>query len=182
MTLVAYHQVFSLFKKSLFFLIFLQFLMIPRLVYADTGPKPRMEFEFKQGFAGDSVTIVSGTLYECQQSDCSDAAPLQRLGPQGFYCQADSCSATAYGFSPYHKIEIVFSDGKTRRSNVFETAGFNSNYMVTVRPEDLQVDAKLSLGVFPPNMNLLLLCICFLCGGVLLLGLIIFFVRRFSRK
>lgn len=175
-------RVIYYFKTSLLLLIFLQFLLVPGAVFADTGPKPGMEFKLKQAFAGEPVTIISGTLYECQQLDCSDAAPLQKLGPQGFYCQADNCSATAYGFSPYHKIEIEFSDGKKRQSNIFETAGFNSNYTVTVRPEDLQVDAKLSLGVFPPNMNLLLLCTCFLCGGVLLLVLIIFFVRRLSRK
>src|SRR5512133_614772 len=82
-------------------------------VFADTGPKPTMEFSFKQESSGDQVTIVSGTLYECDQSDCSDAAPLQELGPQRFTCEATSCSALAYGFSDYHKLEIQFSDGKT---------------------------------------------------------------------
>jgi len=157
-------------------------MVFPRLAFADTGPKPGMEFEFKQGFAGEPVTIRSGILCECQQSDCSDAAPLQKVGPQGFYCQENSCSATAYGFSPYHRIEIEFSDEKTRPSNVFETAGFNSNYIVTVRSEDLQVDAKPSLGVFPPIMNLLLLCACFLCGGILLILLVVFLIRSSSRK
>ena len=169
-------------KKILLLNLALQIFIPVYIAKADTGPKPTMEFEFKQEFAGDPLTIVSGTLYECQQPNCSDAAPLQKVGPQGFYCQADSCSATAYGFSPYHRIEIEFSDGKTRQSNVFETAGFNSNYAVMIRPVDLQVDSKFSLGVFPPAMNLLILCACFLCGGVLLLILIIFFVRRLSRK
>src|SRR5690349_22661102 len=61
---------------------------------ADTGPKPTMDFQFKLELNGEQVTISSGTLYECKQSDCSDAAPLQQLGPQGFRCDTKSCSAT----------------------------------------------------------------------------------------
>ena len=169
---------------KLSFLWLLPILLTPtNLAFADTGPKPTMEFDFKQELTGEPLTIVSGTLFECQQSDCSDAAPLQEVGPQRFSCQTDHCSATAYGFSPYHKIEIEFSDGETRQSNVFETAGFNSSYTVTIRPEDLQVEPKFSLGILPPALNLLLLCVCALCGVVLLVILIILFmIRRSSRK
>src|ERR1044071_6752038 len=113
---------------------------------ADTGPKPTMEFTFKQEATGTPITINSGTLYECDQSDCGDAAPLQQLGPQGFTCDAQSCRATAYGFRPYHKIEIQFSDGKTRQSNIFQTAGFDSKYNVTVRSEDLLVESQFNVG------------------------------------
>jgi len=72
----------------------------------DTGPKPTMEFSFDQSLLAQPVTIVSGILYECQQSDCSDAQPLMEGGPQGFRCTAESCDALAYGFAPYHRIEI----------------------------------------------------------------------------
>ena len=47
-----------------------------RSVSADMGPKPSMSFEFKQEFTGDQVTITSGILLECEQSDCQDAKPL----------------------------------------------------------------------------------------------------------
>lgn len=148
----------------------------------DTGPKPTMEFTFNQEMLVTPVTIVSGILYECQQSDCSDAQPLTEGGPQGFRCTAESCDALAYGFAPYHRIEIEFSDGKTRQSNIFETAGFDSRYQVTVNPDDLSVNAL--PGTLAPRWTtaVLLLCLCALCGGVLLIALIVFLIWRSSKK
>jgi len=140
-----------------------------------------MDFQFKYESTEEHPTIISGILYECQQSDCSDAAPLQQLGPQRFTCDANSCSALAYGFSDYHKLEIQFSDGKTRQSNIFRTAGFDSKYTVTVRPQDLLVEAQFSLGAFPPIAIIVVTCICALMGVGLVVGLIIFLMRR-SKK
>jgi hypothetical protein len=140
-----------------------------------------MEFTFRQGLVDEPVTIISGILYECDQSDCSDAAPLEELGPQRFTCDSESCSATAYGFAPYHKIEIQFSDGKTRHSNIFQTAGFSSNYTVTVRPDDLLVEARFSLGAFPPIFLIIGTFICCLGSGGLMTGLAIFLIQR-SKK
>lgn len=156
-------------------LLFL-FFMPTQIARADTGPKPTMEFTF----SGEPVTIVSGILYECDQSDCGDAAPLGEAGPQRFTCQADSCSALAYGFSRYHKLEIQFSDSKTRTSNVFQTAGFDSFYRVMIRPDDLLVEAQFNpLGVLPANITFLALLCCCLCFiGILLIALILFIVRR----
>ena len=112
-------------KAILLSFLLIQLLVPVQVALADTGPKPTMEFTFRQNLPEKPVTISSGTLYECEQSDCSDAAPLQQLGPQGFRCDPESCNATAYGFATYHKLEIEFSDGKTRQSNVFSTAGFD---------------------------------------------------------
>jgi hypothetical protein len=148
----------------------------------DTGPKPTMEFAFAQEALATPVSIVSGILYECQQSDCSDARPLEELGPQRFTCSTDSCSALAYGFAPYHRIEIEFSDGKTRQSNIFETAGFDSRYQVTVNPEDLLVDALPSTPAPRWTMAVLLLCACALCGGVLLVALTVYLIWRSTKK
>ena len=142
-------------RKLLVVLLALQILLPAHIALADTGPKPSMDFVFKQESLEDQITIVSGILYECNQPDCSDATPLKEVGPQRFTCDASSCSATAYGFAPYHKIEIEFSDEETRESNVFETAGFNSRYTVTVRPDDLLVEAQFSLGVFPSIIAIL---------------------------
>jgi hypothetical protein len=168
----------STMKKLSLLLLFLQMLVPSQVALADTGPKPAMEFTFRQELTGQPVTITSGMLYECEQSDCSDAAPLEQLGPQGFRCDPESCSATAYGFAPYHKIEIQFSDGKTRQSNVFETAGFDSSYAVTIRPDDLLVEAQFSLGILPPVAILVVTCICALVGVSLIVGLIVFLIRR----
>ena len=169
--------------KSIKVLLLLSLLVFlpAHIVLADTGPKPTMDFEFKQELAGEQVTIISGILYECEQPDCSDAAPLQELGPQRFTCEVDSCRALAYGFSPYHRLEIQFSDGQTRQSNIFETAGFESKYTVTVRPQDMLVEAQFSLVALPPIAIIVITCICALVGIVLLVALIIFLVRR-SKK
>jgi hypothetical protein len=107
---------------------------------ADIGPKPTMEFEFSFiQVATANLTAKSGVLYECEKADGSDGKPLKGFGPQRFTCESDSCFAMAYGFAPYHRLEIKFSDGKTRRSNVFKTAGLSSKYAVTVREDDLLV-------------------------------------------
>ena len=169
------------FRIFLLLFILMQFLLPAQLVLADTGPKPTMEFAFQQELTGDLVTIASGLLYECDQPDCSDASPLEELGPQRFYCELESCRALAYGFAPYHRLEIEFSDGVTRESNIFETAGFDSKYTVTIQPDDLLVEAQLSLGVLPPMFLIVIACVCILAAGAALIGLIIFLVRR-SRK
>ena len=149
-----------------------------QVVFADTGPKPSMQFDFRQELPAGEVVIASGILYECNQPDCSDAALLETLGPQGFFCGVGNCSATAYGFAPYHMLEIQFSDGITRRSNIFETAGFDSRYTVTVQPSDLFVEAQFNSGLFPRAGSVTVACICALLVVGLLAGLIIFVMRR----
>lgn len=167
--------------KILYIVLLLNLLLPDNFVLADTGPKPSMEFEFKQELAGGPVKIVAGVLFECDQSDCRDAMPLEEVGPQGLYCDPDGCHATAYGFAPYHRLEIEFSDGETRQSNIFETAGFNSKYSVTVQSVDLLVENQTGLNVVPSNILLVLLCAGFLAGGVVLIVLILVLIRRFSR-
>ena len=171
-------------KHKILLLFLLMILFLPfRDVLADTGPKPGMEFTLEQELDGEPVTITAGTLYECDEADCSDASPLQELGPQGLRCDVQSCSATAYGFAPYHKLELVFSDGKTRQSNVFETAGFDSVYTVTVRSEDLVVEAQFSpTTMFPRAVTVILLCACVLVAGALVIGVIVFVLRRRAKS
>ena len=164
-------------------LLILMLLSLPtHIAFADTGPKPTMEFEFKQALPDGQVAITSGILYECEQADCSDAEPLKELGPQRLRCDAVSCSALAYGFSTYHKLEIQFSDGKTRQSNIFKTAGFDSRYTVTVRPDDLLVEAQFSLTALPPAILLIIACLCALVGIGLIIAFIIVVVRRSRKK
>ena len=144
------------------------------VVLADTGPKPSMEFSF----TGTDVTIVSGILYECNQPDCDDAEPLADIGAQGLYCEATSCRALAYGFADYHILEIEFSDGTTRESNIFETAGFDSKYKVTVQPDDLLVEAQLNLDFITGSPLWVVLCCCALTVGLLAVTGAVFFLRR----
>ena len=162
-------------RLLILFVLFLAFFPA-HIVLADVGPKPTMEFEFKQGLSDGQLVITSGILYECEQSDCTDARPLEELGPQRFTCEALNCRAMAYGFSDYHKLEIRFSDGKTRQSNVFKTAGFDSKYTVTVQPGDLLVEAQFSLMAFSSVNFIFILCILMVGAGII--GLTVFFVRR----
>lgn len=163
--------------KKLAFLFFLLGTVLPfQNVSADTGPKPTMEFTFEQ--AG-GLAITSGILYECGQPDCSDAEPLPELGPQRFVCEAVSCRALSYGFAPYHRLEIEFSDGKTRASNVFETGGFDSKYNVTIREADLLVERKFT---FSPNPYTFLPLACMAMIGIVVVGLVVFAVWRLKKK
>ena len=169
--------------KLTFLLLFLFLSLLPvHGALADTGPKPAMSFQF-DGLQDGELQIISGILYECDQPDCSDAKPLEELGPQGLTCNTTGCSALAYGFADYHILEIEFSDEVTRRSNIFETTGFNSTYQVTVQPNDLLVEAKFGLGVISPyTWMLIIVSLCCLGGIGLTVGIIVFFVRRAGKK
>ena len=171
-------------KHKILLLFLLMILPLPvRDVLADTGPKPSMEFSLNQELGDEQVTITAGTLYECDQADCSDASPLQELGPQGLHCDAQSCNAVAYGFAPYHRLELEFSDGKTRQSNIFETAGFDSEYTVIVRPNELLVESNSSpTTMFPRAVTVILLCACVLAAGALAIGVIVFVLRRRAKS
>jgi hypothetical protein len=103
---------------------------------------------------------------------------LEEGGPQGFFCELNSCHATAYGFARYHQLELEFSDGKTRQSNIFETAGFDSKYMVTIRPDDLLVEARFNLEVFPRAATILIACLCAFVGVGLVVALAVVLLRR----
>ena len=164
-----------LFVTLLFLSMFLSF----QTASADIGPKPSMEFDFE--WQAGQTTIISGVLYECHQADCADGTPLEELGPQRFECDAISCYALAYGFSPYHRIEIEFSDGVIRQSNVFETAGFDSKYKVSVGERDLLVEAKFSLGSLPRTGTVIAAGACILLVLGLLIGGIVFAMHR-SKK
>ena len=126
------------------FLLLLCLLTSP-LALADLGHKPTMEFQFKQGMS-QTVTAVSGVLLESQKPDGSKATPLSQLGPQRFECKDGRCFAMAYTFAPYHRLSLTFSDGKTRLSNVFATAGIDSKYTILVRDGDLLVTTTGKLG------------------------------------
>jgi hypothetical protein len=169
------------FKAVFLSLIFVLLFLSDNIALADTGPKPTMDFAFK-GLQEGELQIISGILYECEQSDCSDARPLEALGPQGLYCDTMSCRATAYGFAPYHILEVEFSDEVTRRSNIFETAGFQSSYTVTIQPNDLLVEAQFSLKAFSSVNLFLIACVCAIIIGVGIVVLAVFLVRRSRTK
>ena len=164
--------------KPFLLLIVTQLFLPVHGALADTGPKPMMDFQlqFESGLEGSG--IVSSILFQCNQSDCSDAVPLEEVGPQRLYCEPQSCRAIGYGFAPFSMLEIEFSDGVTRRSNIFEQAAFDSQYTVYVRPDDLYVEARSGLRFLPRTGTVLVASVCACVGLGLLAGVTFFFVRR----
>jgi hypothetical protein len=106
-------------------------------VSADIGRKPSMVFNLVYETI-QPVYIVSGQQIECDNKDCVGERPLENLGPQRFSCQQDSCKSMAYGYGPYHKLVIVFSD-KNRESNIFKANSFNAIFDVRVTDSGLIV-------------------------------------------
>jgi hypothetical protein len=146
---------------------------------ADTGPKPTADFTFVQ-MSNSPLTILSAKLLQCQDTSCSESKPLQDIGPQHFTCNADSCNSTAYGYAVYQRLEVTFSDGKTRLSNEFTKKSFAARYRVTIRPDDLLVEEQ--AGGFNPYVLLFLfgasgaIFLAALC--IALLAILIFWILR----
>ena len=113
-------------------------LLFPGVLEADVGPKPQMTFRLKFETA-EPLRLLGGLQLQCQAPDCSDAEPLEELGPQSFWCGETSCSSLAYGYATYNQLELGFSDGITRTSNVFTSGSLKTEYRVTVREDDLFV-------------------------------------------
>jgi hypothetical protein len=129
-----------IFASSL--LIITALLISPHIARADVGPKATMSFDFIFENGLSSLTIVEGKLMQCSDATCLDAQPLQMAGPQHFSCQQKSCESMAYGYSEYNWLEITFSDGKTRQSNIFGKKYFGAHYHVSVRQNDLLVEEQ----------------------------------------
>ncbi len=107
------------------------------VAHADMGPKPTMTFAFTFAKAGQSVR--SGVLLTCEAAGCAKPEPLPREGPQGFDCQPRSCFARAYGFRPYAMLDLTMSDGRTLKSNVFNTQTLLGKFKVAVGAASLDV-------------------------------------------
>jgi hypothetical protein len=118
---------------------------------ADMGPKPRMEFNIVYK-TSQPVSLVSAQLIQCEDSSCQDGKPLMEMGPQYFYCGENfpgsvekydshpaSCSSQAYGYFPFQKLVMKFSD-KVRESKVFSLKSFGGQYQVTVTNQALVLD------------------------------------------
>ncbi len=165
-------------RPFILFLLLLTLALSAKPVSADVGLKPSMAFTFSLAFKSEPLQITSGTLLQCEEPDCRDAKPLPEIGPQRFTCEALQCNALAYGFSPYNQLEIAFSDGIVRKSNVFPKGQFNSKYKVDIREQDLLVTEQFNL--LNPKM-LPWYCLGFACL-IIALTLIIVLIVRHSKK
>jgi hypothetical protein len=118
------------------------------------------------------------------------------MGPQRFSCDALACSGLAYGFTAYGRLDVTFSDGKLRKSNVFEIKDFEAHYDVTIRENDLVVEHAASpnpdrpmdpITAFTYLFYLLVASggvavVCCLILVVLLIVGIVFLVRRRKKR
>jgi hypothetical protein len=132
-------------KKLILSIMFFVF-MLPVFVFADLGPKPKMDFEFVYE-TEESLAIVSGQQLECEDQGCTVAEPLEDYGPQGFFCKTNlSCQSLAYEYPfVYQKLRIVFSD-KVRESNVFKTDAYYARFKVRVTNSALIVEETIPPG------------------------------------
>ena len=132
-------------QASLILCVSALILQTATLTHADLGPKPTIHFNVKgitQQPTDTGLRITEGTLMLCEAADCSDAAPLQQVGPQHFGCSANACSGMAYGFSPYMRLDLTLSDGSTRKSNVFEKKAFDAQFNTIVTTKELRVSEQ----------------------------------------
>ena len=163
------------FKKILMPILILLILLPFGKVSAD-APPPSMDFEFYPQTSGATITILSATLYGCEGPDCQN--PMQIP----ISCGDSNCHANA-GYSS-NRLEVRFSDGKTRQSNVFQSTSAHTVYKVTIRPDDLLVETQSTSGYQSGSAVFelfLIICIC-LTGILVMVVLLIIFLRRRLRK
>ena len=164
------------FKKILILIAILLIFLPFRMVSAD-APPPSMDFEFYPQTSGATLTILSATLYGCEGTDCQNPIPIP------ISCGDNTCHANA-GYSS-NRLEVRFSDGKTRQSNVFQSSFAHTVYKVTIRPDDLLVETQSTSGYQSGAGMLYLLtaiCVVLACILVLVILLILFLIRRSRKK
>lgn len=113
------------------------------IVQADLGDKPYVNFEVS---VDNGAQVTNGVLLMCEKDDCSDAVPLQELGPQGFYCIHSTCYALAYGFSPYLQLQLTLSDGRKVTSHVFQKVAYKAQFVATATGNQLKVEEQGQFG------------------------------------
>lgn len=131
---------------------------------ADVGIKPEMEFRFVAEDPQQHFSIQLGTLYECQQANCSDAQPIDEIGPQRLNCQNEVCTIYLYRLEPYYRLEVSLVDGRILTSQAFSPSGFHSYYTVILRESDLLVKNRLVFDLFASPICLSV------CGSLWLAG------------
>jgi hypothetical protein len=99
-----------------------------------------MEFELVQDVPGSTLTMVSWSMLNCQNSECSSPGEIVQMG-DAFRCSINECRAGIhYGIQhDYFQMDITFSDGVARKSNVFTRRFFDARYRVIIQSDSLLV-------------------------------------------
>jgi len=150
---------------------------------ADIGPKPTLEFRFSYP-PGQSLYAVSGTLLGCTDADCLETTTLKNNPYISLHCQADSCSGTLFNSDQLMRLQVLFSDNKTRLSNPFTPSAMRNVYSVKVQDNDLALSRNIILssnaivGIFLTFFPLTGVVLAILAAGLLASNLSIEYRNR----
>lgn len=138
-------------KNFTAFILILLAIICPAVANADLGPKPTMKFNIIfETF--NQITLIGGQQYQCKDKSCLDIKPLGEYGPQRFTCYNNSCQSLAYGYDPYQKLVLNFTD-KARESQVFSAKSFDAEFNVRVTDSQLIVEELNTRETISDNIN-----------------------------
>ena len=160
-------------------------LVVPLETKADFGPKPLSNFHFYLTYQTSNLfqnSIIQGQTVDCNNDKCSSPGVVEDIE-----CKHTSCDSI-YAFHTYSNLmlKLIFSDGKTRESNIVHLDLNNPqtriSYNVVVRDNDLRILTsanKTSLGTlegYTPAIFLALLKTLF--WELLVVGLFAVIVKK----
>lgn len=100
------------------------------------GPKPTLYINFVEPKNQPKLAITSAALFN-GNSPTGKFTPFQEIGPQRLRVYPDKLFAMAYGFAKYLRLEVKFSDGVTRKSQVFQATGMSSHFDMSLQGNSL---------------------------------------------
>lgn len=94
---------------------------------------------------GDRLTVQSIALISCDDLNCLDTMKITRIEDErSLTCSEHSCRSQInpleYGSNQVFQLEVAFSDGATRKSNVFTKEYFYAKYQVAIQADALLVE------------------------------------------
>lgn len=173
-------------KKIIFYITLILGVLSPQTtISADAGPKSGMEFTFLQNGIQPKIEITHGILYVCERSDCQDAhivPDTQYTGERELSCTEYHCYASLYG--SYYRLEVTFSDGVTRKSNVFTQKFYVSEYSANIQEDSLVVQEEngSNLPIFFFTMIFLFCPASLLLFSIIIIGTIIYSLVQKDKK
>jgi hypothetical protein len=174
------------------FFLFIGFAISAIPAKADMGIAPP-SMRFSITFNIPQTPIIEGHLLICEDSECEKYSVFEKVNfysysLPNFYCAGENNDEWCYAgvgddhFREYHKISLLFEDGVTRSSNVFQKRGNSSYYKLKVNEADLWIDEDVEknrsfFNVFSPYQ-----IICFLPAAFLTLVTEVQVAKLYSKK
>ncbi len=144
-------------NKKAFILLFL--IIFPQHIFADAGPKPKFTYDIVYETTKD-IDLIKGIQLESDDAGFMRYDTIHSEGAQGFTCFQDLCYAMAYSFKKYHRVILIFND-TVRVTPVFKHKSFQSNFLITVYEDRLEIEDKTTLigssAIFPTFLKALII-------------------------